>query len=228
MFEEFHVRCQSDAYMRSFDEVVTEQPLLREPSTKYFVERPNIIDGLSVIDSFTKQVLIDVGNRPAVGVAPARIREQPRETRCRCRWERNTHAWLNDRVTTDTLAFIVREFHAVQGVRDRFDESPCSAVRELSVGIERDHVADPPRQRSGMHKVAAFFAIQKAVEFLQFAAFPLPSDPAALALAPYARSVKENESAVAVTCVELFDAFHHQPKKIVVFWHLGFFCIGEI
>src|SRR3972149_4074953 len=228
MFKEFHVRGQSDAYVRSFDEVVTEQPLLRETSAKHFVERPTIGDGLSVIDCFAKQVLIEVGNRLAVGVATARVRKQPRETRCRCRWEGDTHAWLNDCITTDTLAFIVREFHAVQRVRDRFDESPCSAVRKLRIGIERDHVTDPPRQRSGLHKVAALFAIQKTVEFLQFAAFSLPSDPAALALAPYPRSVEEKEGSLAVTCVELFYALHRQPKQIVIFRHLRFFCISEI
>ena len=29
LFEEFHVRGQADAYVGSFDEIVTEQPLLR-------------------------------------------------------------------------------------------------------------------------------------------------------------------------------------------------------
>ena len=54
------------------------------------------------------------------------------------------------------------------------------------------------------------------------------ADPAALALAPYPRSVEENERALAVARVELFYAFHRQPEQIVIFRHLRFFCIGEI
>ena len=61
--------------MRSLDEVMTQQALLRETSRKYFVESLNFIDTFSVIDRFAENILIDVGNRLAVRIAPARIRE---------------------------------------------------------------------------------------------------------------------------------------------------------
>ena len=79
-----------------------------------------------------------------------------------------------------------------------------------------------------MHQNFRFLTIQKAVEFLQLSAFPLPSDPAALGLAPRPRSVKEDERAIAVTRVELFDAFHRDPEQFVVFRHFGCFCVGEV
>ena len=75
LFEEFHVRGQSDTDMRSFDEIMTEQPLLGETARQYFVEGLNVIDGFPVIDRFAENVLIDIGNRLAVGVGSARIRE---------------------------------------------------------------------------------------------------------------------------------------------------------
>ena len=40
LFEEFHVRGQSDADMRSFDEIMTKQPLLGETSASVFCGRP--------------------------------------------------------------------------------------------------------------------------------------------------------------------------------------------
>ena len=228
LFEEFHVRGQSDTDMRSFDEIVTEQPLLGETPRQYFVKGPNVVDAFAVIDRFAEDILIDVGNRLAIGIAPACVREQPRKTRCGCRWERDTDTRLNDRVAADAVALILREFHPVQRVRNRFDQSSRAAVWKLSVGIERDHITNARRRRSRVHKRPAVFAIQKTVEFLQLPAFALPSDPAALGLAPHPRSVKEDEGAIAMTRVELFDAFYRQPKQIVVFRHLRFFRVGEV
>ena len=75
LFEEFHVRGQSDAYVCSFDEVVTEQPLLREAPVEYFVKGTNIVNGLSMVDRFAEQVLIDVGNRLTIRVRPTRVRK---------------------------------------------------------------------------------------------------------------------------------------------------------
>ena len=75
LFEEFHIRGQSDADMRSLNEIMTKKPLLRETPSKDFVERPNIIDGLAVIDPFTEYVLIKVRNCLAIGITPACVRE---------------------------------------------------------------------------------------------------------------------------------------------------------
>ena len=75
LFEEVHVGGQSDAYVCSFDEVVTEQPLLREAPVEYFVKGTNIVNGLSMVDGFAEQVLIDVGNGLRIRVCPARVRK---------------------------------------------------------------------------------------------------------------------------------------------------------
>ena len=83
----------------------------------------NIVNGLAMVDGFAEQVLIDVGNGLAIRVRPARVGEQPRETRGRRRWQRDTHAGLNDRVAARAIPFVRGEFHPVQRVRDRFDKS---------------------------------------------------------------------------------------------------------
>ncbi len=71
-------------------------------------------------------------------------------------------------------------------------------MRELGVGIERDHVPDSLRQRPDVQEIRTCPAIQKSVQFLEFSPFPFPSDPAALGLAPHPRSVEEQETALAV------------------------------
>src|SRR5439155_1633791 len=119
---------QGDSCVRSFNEVMTEEPLLREASFKYFVESAYVIDGLSVIDCFAEKVLIDVGNGLAVRIVPARIREQPSETRCRRRRKSDTDTRLDDCVPTDAVAFILSELNPVQRMRHRFNQSPCTAV----------------------------------------------------------------------------------------------------
>jgi hypothetical protein len=75
LFEEFHVGGQSDAGVYSFDEVVTQQPLLREAPVEYVVKGTHIVNGLSMVDGFAEQVLINVGNRLTIRIRPARSRK---------------------------------------------------------------------------------------------------------------------------------------------------------
>src|SRR5688572_14003989 len=109
-----------------------------------------------------------------------------------------------------------------------FDEFPGSAMRELGVGVERNRITDPFRRRSGMHEAGALFTVQKTVELLQLSAFTFPTDPAALALAPYPRPVKQDEGSIAVPGVELFYPLHRQAEQFIVFRHLRFFRIGKV
>src|SRR6476646_333790 len=118
LFEYFHVRRQSDAYVGSFDEIVTEQSLLRESAVEYFVKGANIVNGLAMVDGFAEQVLIDVGNGLTIRVRPACVRKQPGETRGRRRWQRDTHTGLNDGVAARSIPSVSGEFHTVQRVRD--------------------------------------------------------------------------------------------------------------
>ena len=113
LLEEFHIRGQCDAYIGSFDEVVTEQPLLRKASAEYFVKGANIVNGLSMVDCFAEQVLIDVGNGLAIRVGTTRVCKQPRETSGCCRWERDADTWLNDGVTASAVAFVLSEFDGI-------------------------------------------------------------------------------------------------------------------
>src|SRR5450759_5991538 len=101
-------------------------------------------------------------------------------------------------------------------MRDGFDEPLRTAVWELSVGIQRDHVSDPLRQRPDAQELPVLLTIQKTVEVLEFPSFPFPANPAALGLAPHPRSVEEQEPAMAVTCIQLLYAFHCQPQQTVV------------
>ena len=80
LLKEFHVRRQSHADMHSFDEIVTEQSLRWETPGQYFVEGLDVVDRFPVIDRVAQDVLIEVGNRLAIGIAPPCICKQPRET----------------------------------------------------------------------------------------------------------------------------------------------------
>ena len=160
LLEQFDVGRKSHANMRSFDEIVTEQPLLRETPGQYFVEGLDVVDRFPVIDRVAEHVLIEVGDRLAIGIASPRIRKQPRETRCRCRWKRDTDARLNDRVTANTVTSVGRELNAIERVRDRLNQLARRPVWKLGVGIERNYIANSRRQRSCVHEDAGFLAIQ--------------------------------------------------------------------
>ena len=121
-----------------------------------------------------------------------------------------------------------RKLNAIERVRNRLNQLARRPVWKLSVGIERDHVANSGRQHSCVREDAGFLAIQQTVEFLELPAFPLPSDPAPLRLAPDPHPVKEDEGAFAVSGVKFFDTFYRQSQQRVVFGHLGFFRVVEI
>ena len=113
-------------------------------------------------------------------------------------------------------------------MRDGSDEPLRTAVWELGIGIQRDHVPDLLRQRPDAQELPVLPAIQKTVEFLEFPSFPFPADPAVLGLAPYPRSVEEQEPAVSVTCIQLLYAFHCQAKQTVVLRHLALCRVSEV
>src|SRR5665811_824363 len=113
-------------------------------------------------------------------------------------------------------------------MRDGSDEPLRTAVWELGIGIQRDHVPDLLRQRPDAQELPVLPAIQKTVEFLEFPSFPFPADPAVLRFAPHPRPVEEQETAIAVTCIQLLYAFYRQTQQTVVLRHLEFGSVREV
>ncbi len=73
LFEQFHIRGETDADMHSFDQVVTQQTLFGETPRENFVEGPDVVDSFSVINPFPKDVLIKIRDCLTVGIAPTSI-----------------------------------------------------------------------------------------------------------------------------------------------------------
>ena len=96
---------------------------------EYLVEGANIVNCLAMIDGFAEEVLIDVGNGLTIGVGTARVGEQSREASGGGGRERDTYTGLNDRVTTNAVAPVGSQFHAVQRVGNGFDELLRTVVR---------------------------------------------------------------------------------------------------
>src|SRR5262245_10974582 len=98
----------------------------------------------------------------------------------------------------------------------------------MSISVQRDHIADVRRRRSGVYQMSAIFSIEKTIELLELSSLSLPSDPPALGFAPRAGSGKKGEETIAVTGVELFDTFYCESQQVIIFRHFTFFCVGEV
>ena len=65
----------------AFQEVVTEKRVLGDPAGERGLEEIDIVDPLSAVRAFAKQVLVNVRDRAGVGIHAARTREDTLEQR---------------------------------------------------------------------------------------------------------------------------------------------------
>src|SRR6185503_17309547 len=107
-------------------------------------------------------------------------------------------------------------------------ETAGSVSRQLSVGVQRDYVANLGKQLSpggGNNKAGVLSAAQQLIEFAELAAFSFPADPFAFGLAPLPPPVKKMETdrlIRTVTLVKFFNAEFGGVENLSVFQQILF------
>ncbi|MGO4869416.1 MAG: hypothetical protein ACLPGW_02225 [Roseiarcus sp.] len=99
-------------------------------------------------------------------------------------------------------------------MRHLADQPPNSVTRQLRVRVQRDDVSDVFRGgwrfSAYVHEGGVCGPSQKPVQFMEFAAFALPADPAPLALVPNSPTVQQEEARArgrgAIASIEAFNA----------------------
>src|ERR1700722_5537414 len=87
--------------MRAFDQIVTQDRVAGKTISEKLLKRFDLVDSLPRIDSSSKQVLIDVGNRPRVNVVARVSGVNPRQPRAPRRSYADRYTRLKDRVAFD-------------------------------------------------------------------------------------------------------------------------------
>ncbi len=145
VLKQLDVAGEADAGVRAFDQIVTEQGLGRKTGFENRGESLNVVNRFAMKDGFAEQVLLRVGNRPAVGIGSRGVRKHPRESGGGRARQRDAHAWLNDAEPATSNSLDGIDFDLVQRMRYGFDQAPGRARRQLRVCVQGDDVANRTR-----------------------------------------------------------------------------------
>src|SRR6266513_5989792 len=99
-------------------------------------------------------------------------------------------------------------------MRQGFDQSPGGVAQQLGIGIQRD---DKPNalelcaiaRAEKSFQLGRGFADEESIELLDLAALAFPADPALLALAPRAATMKKKEAPRPVPASQFLDPTDH-------------------
>src|SRR5262249_20481516 len=122
-----------------------QQTLHVEPSAERFGEFRDVVNSLAVKYSLAEQILVNVGDGPAVRIDAGAIGEDPRKTGGSGAGQCDADARLDNRVATPAIASFRIELHAVQRMRDGFDQSASGSEGKLRIGVERQNIANGHR-----------------------------------------------------------------------------------
>src|ERR1700720_3487908 len=107
-------------------------------------------------------------------------------------------------------------------------------ARKLRIGIKRDDVANLREQRLARglnHEARISSAAQQLVEFVQLAAFSFPTHPLTFARIPLPPAMKQVETqrlTLAITLVQLLNAFEREVNQARVAGQLLGGRIGKV
>src|SRR6266700_2289997 len=92
-------------------------------------------------------------------------------------------------------------------MREGFDHPPGGAPQQLCICVERDDKPHTLKSSAVACTQESFqfrrgFSDQESIELLELAALALPADPALLALAPRASTMKEKEAPRSVPAIQ--------------------------
>ena len=226
LLDHLDVGSQSGAREHAFEQVVAEQRVVRHAAGQRGFERVDVIDALAGVRAFAEQVLIDVGCGRGVRIDPAGGREQPLIQRpFAADRQRGRHARLQDGVSADHPLQLVAEARPVQRVRHLADQSRCGVAWQARVGVQRDDVTHTLGQWRhtgiGRDEAGVGGPSQQPVEFVQLAAFALPSHPFVLAGVKDASPVQQEKTCGAagpgaVAKIELRDGLASDGQQLRV------------
>ncbi len=185
----------------AFEQVVTQDSVLRYAPAQRPLEGGDFVDPLARVDPLTEQVLIEIGDGMGVEVQARIALLNPGERRP----SRPRHR-LDPRLqhgVAGAYAAIPPEPGTVQRVSERAHESPNRALRDERIGVQGDHVASTAERRGVAlgHEGVARLSLDQAAELDQLPALPLPPHPPPLGRVPAARPMNQHERAVSGSAV---------------------------
>src|SRR6184192_525788 len=109
-------------------------------------------------------------------------------------------------------------------MRQGFDQSPGGIAQQLGVGVQRDDKPDALELCTIACAEKSFqlgrgFADEESIELLELAALAFPADPALLALAPRASTMKKKETPRSVPTIQFLDPSRHDIDILCVLRH---------
>src|SRR6476646_11977110 len=118
-------------------------------------------------------------------------------------------------------------------MRESFDHPPGGIAQQLCIGIQSDDEANALELPTIASTEKSFqlwrrFAGKKLIELLKLAALALPPDPALLALAPLAASMKKKEVPRSVPAIQFLDTACHDVDILCVRRHALPRCVRKI
>src|SRR6476620_7145217 len=118
-------------------------------------------------------------------------------------------------------------------MRESFDHPPRGVTEQLGIGIQSDDEANALQLRTIARTEKSFqlcrgCADQKLIELLKLASLALPTDPALLALAPLAASMKKKEVPRSVSAIQFLDTACHDVDILCVLRHVLPRCVRKI
>ncbi len=198
----------------AFEQVVTDQCVLRDASLEAAHERVDVVDALADVDPRAEQVLIQCrrprGCRCRSPTSPAKIREN--------RVSRELEGDVSMRGWTIVYPEMTRpvvgiEDGAVERMREQADQAVRRFLSEARVSLSRvmtKRIPSSPARVADMASVARVIVpAQQAVELLELAALALPAHEALFCWIPARLAVQQMKragSVVAVLGVERRDA----------------------
>ena len=187
----------------TFQQVVAQDPVLREPPAECPLERVDLVDSLADERAFAEDVLVHVGDRARIGIDARLAGVQARVPRACLPGQTCSHTRLQDSVAprdhrfADALAHCL-ETGTVEWVLHRADELTRRVAGQLRIGIERDdilHVRQCPRVANDEREAVARTTAQERIEVGKLSALALMAHPQPFLRIPAARTVEEKEAA---------------------------------
>ena len=175
--------------------------------------------------SLAKKILVDLGGGGAVRVNAALPGKQPAVRRgVLCVWQRSRHMRLQYAVAADHPASCSVPHRLVARVGRHAHQLAQAPGRQLSVAVQRQHVAHRAGQArvfTQVNELTLRSLRQRTHQLLQLAAFALPANPALLGVTELTAPVQNNETRRAgavqgVAGVELAHLSHGGLQQVSV------------
>ncbi len=225
---------QPGAREAPFDQVVREEPVLGEASSRRALECGHVVDPLSGEAPLVIEILVHVGNGGGVRIDAGVPGVYDGETRSVCAREPHSHPGLKNRVAARDSPHLRIVPCAIERVCHGTRQLGSGVRREHGIRVERDHVARSAERvailRDHGKRIVAH-AFDEVVELRELPSLALPTHPYTLPRVPPPGTVEEEEDRVAGNRVALVEYLHaldgRAHDRVVILAVLGG-RVGEI